>query len=779
MRVVLLSLFFGCFILNAQAQCDIANTGIAIVNQDNTAQLTSSSICVGKNANFKFGVYNLGTDPSCSYASGKVKVLISFPNTGTNPFTYNGNSSFSSSKFNWTYNSTNKTLLGISNTTIPQYDGEEILVPVNAIAVGSASIALNISVLNGASDTRTDNNYDNSQLTVVAVPTANISYSGSPYCPSGNASITQTGQANGSYSSTSGLKINTTSGQVNLATSTPGTYTVKYVFTNGVCSDSTTTNITIHSNNLSVVANATSNVLCNGASTGTASGIVNNAIGSVTYSWTNSLSSVVGSNSSASGLSAGIYTLTISDACFTTSDTTIISQPTAVALSETHLNNVCNAATTGSIDLSVSGGTSPYTYSWSNGASTQDISSLAASTYTVTVHDAAGTTNGCTASKSITITQPTALTLTSNTYNPIICNGGSTTLTMIAAGGTAPRTYTVGQTNNITGVFAGLTANTGYAYTITDSNNCTINGTFDIVEPNPISTSFKDTACGSYLLPWGETASTSGPYTHHYTSYLSCDSLVTANIVIIPLTADTLTITANCTYNWSRSGITYTTSGTYFVVEGCVTHRLILTLTPCFTTLNLKAFMEGFYLGGGLMRSTLYDLEISTNPNETDTIEVSLWSPDSLINNTPTYTSHAVIHTDGTASLIFPGGSLGHNYYIAIKHRNSIETWSANPKTITSTTSYDFTTAQNKAFDDQNNPPMKSLGDGKFGIYSGDVNQDGTIDANDLQVTENEASQILFGYYLSDCTGDGSPDATDLQITENNAGLFLYYARPY
>lgn len=84
-------------------------------------------------------------------------------------------------------------------------------------------------------------------VTVVVnpVPTASISYTGSPYCGTGTASVTQTGQAGGTYSSTAGLSINPATGAIDLGSSTPGTYTVTYTFSNGSCSSSTTTSITI------------------------------------------------------------------------------------------------------------------------------------------------------------------------------------------------------------------------------------------------------------------------------------------------------------------------------------------------------------------------------------------------------------------------------------------------------------------------------------------------------------------------------------------------------
>ncbi|MET2986687.1 DUF7507 domain-containing protein, partial [Aureibaculum conchae] len=83
-------------------------------------------------------------------------------------------------------------------------------------------------------------------LTINALPTATISYAGTPYCATGTASVTQTGQAGGTYSSTAGLVINGTTGAINLATSTPGTYTVTYSFTDGTCPNTTTTSVTIN-----------------------------------------------------------------------------------------------------------------------------------------------------------------------------------------------------------------------------------------------------------------------------------------------------------------------------------------------------------------------------------------------------------------------------------------------------------------------------------------------------------------------------------------------------
>jgi hypothetical protein len=107
-----------------------------------------------------------------------------------------------------------------------------------------------------------------------------------------------------------------------------------------------------------------------------------------------------------------------------------------------------------------------------------------------------------------------------------------------------------------------------------------------------------------------------------------------------------------------------------------------------------------------------------------------------------------------------------------------METWSASPVTISSTTSYDFSTGLGQAYGDQINDPMKNMSSGVYAMYSGDVNQDGTIDLSDLTLTQNDVSNFAFGYNSSDCSGDGGTDLSDLIIIQNNATLFLFKATP-
>ena len=252
-------------------------------------------------------------------------------------------------------------------------------------------------------------------------------------------------------------------------------------------------------------------------------------------------------------------------------------------------------------------------------------------------------------------------------------------------------------------------------------------------------------------------------------------------MIINRSSTSTDTTSACNSYLWN--GNSYTTSGIYSYTTnnsvGCdSTVILNLTLNSCTVTLNLKLFLEGFYIGSGKMSPTLSYLEFTTNINETDTLAVDLWSPAHLSNPMPDFSTKGILHSDGTVSLSYPATAYGYYYYLAIKHRNSLETWSAGPILISAVTQYDFTTNYNKAFGDGSNLPMKYMGSGVYAIYSGDINQDGGIDIFDLQQTENDASEFAFGYNSSDCQGDGGTDIFDLQMVENNGTLFLYYARP-
>ena len=210
------------------------------------------------------------------------------------------------------------------------------------------------------------------------------------------------------------------------------------------------------------------NVSCNGGSDGEATAIASGGTPFYTYLW-----SILPSQftASATGLSAGVYTVTVLDGngC-DTSTTATIGEPTVLIVNITDSVNVgCKDGNDGSATLTAGGGTSPYLYSWdTNPVQTNTVATgLAAGTYTATVSD----TNNCSTSASVNITEPDSMLLFITEINAN-CGNPDGAASVVATGGTPPYSYLWspgGITNDsITGIFSGI-----YTVIVTDSNGCT------------------------------------------------------------------------------------------------------------------------------------------------------------------------------------------------------------------------------------------------------------------------------------------------------------------
>ncbi len=188
---------------------------------------------------------------------------------------------------------------------------------------------------------------------------------------------------------------------------------------------------------------------------------------------------------------------------------------------------------------------------------------------------------------------------------------------------------------------------------------------------------------------------------------------------------------------------------------------------PYKLTLNLKAFLQGYYVGSGLMANVLYNQGVTVNPgNETDSIRIELRasaSPFPLISS-----GIKVIQTDGTVTLSGLA-SVGLSCYIVIKSRNCVETWSANPVLLTENTLYDFSTVANKAYGDN----QVEAEPGNFAFYTGDINQDGVVDGLDYNDWENDSNNFAGGYFGTDLNGDGIVDGLDFIYWEQNSNNFV------
>jgi hypothetical protein len=246
-----------------------------------------------------------------------------------------------------------------------------------------------------------------------------------------------------------------------------GTYMFTYTDANSV---SATSSVVISNpNSPTATATVTSNyngadITCNGLSDGNATVSATGGTGTYTYMWDASAGSQT--TATATGLAAGTYLVTTTDAlsCLTM-DTVIITEPAAVVTNlGVPVNVSCNGGNDGSIMISVTGGTGAYTYLWSNGVTTPDVLALTAGTYAGTVTDA----NGCSDITAGTITEPTAVLAS-------VLDNGNGSATASATGGIAPYTYLwdAAASGQTTATATGLTNNTTYGVTITDANGCT------------------------------------------------------------------------------------------------------------------------------------------------------------------------------------------------------------------------------------------------------------------------------------------------------------------
>lgn len=209
------------------------------------------------------------------------------------------------------------------------------------------------------------------------------------------------------------------------------------------------------------------------------------------------------------------------------------------------------------------------------------------------------------------------------------------------------------------------------------------------------------------------------------------------------------------------------------------------------TVLNLKAYIEGYYEAAfqnlqpsgqmndnGGLGGLLYKTGNSPNYNAVDTVTISAMnavSPYALVSS-----KKGIIDINGNVTVKFGSEVLvGQSYYIKVNHRNTIETWSGSPVLFTKITSYDFSTAANKAFG--NNMVLTSDGL-KYAFYSGDISdqattivgiQDAIIESQDYGDMENAVSITLLGYVTEDITGDAIVESADYSLIETN----VFYTR--
>lgn len=269
-----------------------------------------------------------------------------------------------------------------------------------------------------------------------------------------------------------------------------GDYTLTVTDANG-CVDSYSYTLTEPLAALSLVLTGT-DILCFGDNTGSVEAEVEGGTEDYTFAWSNGETTEDIEN-----LLAGNYSVLVTDAngCTITDNVTLIEPAAPLALSTTVVDVDCYGNNTGSIDLTIVGGSAPYTHLWSNSGSvvlaevTEDITSQYADTYTVLVTD----DHGCTETITTTIDQPMAPLEITGVIDDVNCNGlNDGAIDITVTGGTLNYLYnwSNGATSeDLTTIVAG-----NYDVTVTDNNGCVENASFLVKEPlAPLSISLVNT----------------------------------------------------------------------------------------------------------------------------------------------------------------------------------------------------------------------------------------------------------------------------------------------
>jgi len=284
-----------------------------------------------------------------------------------------------------------------------------------------------------------------------------------------------------------------------------------------------------------IIATASNtNVSCFGLSDGSATITASGGLPPFIYAW----SPGGATTATATGLAAGTYTCTITDAAsVSTTQTVTVNQPTVLTASIGSPTNVlCFGSSTGSAMATATGGTGSPAYSWMPaGGASASATGLAAGTYTVTVTDA----NSCATTATITITEPVSPLTAAATATNVLCKGGLTGSVMATAtGGTGAATYAWSPSGATTASATALPAGT-YTVTATDANGCITTATTTVTEPPMLITSTgstDETAANNgtaSAMPSGGTA----PYAYSWSPGGATTATATG------LTAGTYTVT--------------------------------------------------------------------------------------------------------------------------------------------------------------------------------------------------------------------------------------------
>lgn len=302
-------------------------------------------------------------------------------------------------------------------------------------------------------------------------------------------------------------------------------------------------------------------------------------------------------------------------------------------------------------------------------------------------------------------------------------------------------------------------------YTSTYYTKCTPSA--DNIPPRPAAVTHSNVTASSFIARWNRVTGNT-----NYLLDVATDS--TFNSIVSGYNSINIADTFKVVSGMSSSTIYYFRVRTFSKSGNSSAYtNFDTTLTKSNgLTLTIHALFEGAFLGSNRLTSTLYNCDNSYPQNLYDSVTVNLY--DSANNLNLVYSKTIVFDTSGTGVLSIPSNYTTGNYYISIKQRNHIETWSANTLVLNANQNFNFS----------NNPAnvyganVLDIGNGNYVIYGGDVNLDGVVSNDDMVQLDNDNFNFVAGYSVSDLNGDGTVNNDDIVILDNNNSNFIASMHP-
>jgi len=255
-------------------------------------------------------------------------------------------------------------------------------------------------------------------------------------------------------------------------------------------------------------------------------------------------------------------------------------------------------------------------------------------------------------------------------------------------------------------------------------------------------------------------------------NFVACSS---ANFALVDAPSAGKTTTASILYVGadasSTSSFDQTGTGNFQRSIGTVSNISL----NCITNVNVKLFIEGYYTSGGQMRPVMQNEAVGgATSSQCDTVTIELHSTS---NPSTVVESHkGVVGVTGNVYAAFSPSITGQTLWLAVKHREAIQTWSSSPISFSGNNNYDFTTSASQAYG--SNQVQVDNSPTAFAFYCGDVTQDENVDLLDFSPWDAQTILSMPAYLNGDLNGDGNVDLIDFPYLDNNLITGRYSHHP-